>query len=343
MSVEGLSGADKHLIEDAYNHYLQQFEGVVRKLDTQRLIDAYRGSDSMCEGCHDMAGNQNACSIEYAGLFGCMGYYSSFDYPDEQELPGMNTLQEASKSSDQKTKQHAEHVLQAIEDSFTRAKEAAIDSIPYFLKERRGYDMDTGMQTLQGKALDQVVYGDHGAAGLQQEQAIDQHKLTRMYPPGVRQILAEGHGIPSWKPVDKENMVRELGEIGEGVPQHAPVETVANTFIHHHDNRVAELVKRGHKERDLKYDTLAEMQKQLSEESRKKKRTGGTRRNKRSKKKSVRAGLRKPGWVAVETCIFTAKLLDKFCETLTPQQLESGALHEEAGCVARLQHCMGPP
>ena len=64
----------------------------------------------------------------------------------------------------------------------------------------------------------------------------------------------------------------------------------------------------------------------------------GTRRNKRSKKKSVRAGLRKPGMMLeVPPCIFTAKLLDKFCETLTPQQLESGAPHEEAGCAAQVK------
>ena len=64
----------------------------------------------------------------------------------------------------------------------------------------------------------------------------------------------------------------------------------------------------------------------------------GTRKNKRISKRSMRGGLKKPGMMLeVPPCIFTAKLLDSFCETLTQQQLESGALYREAGCTARVK------
>ena len=295
MSEGNFPPNDRSIVGGAYAHYFQQFEDELKKLDTQRLVEIVNGHDSVCEGCHEMAGNQAACSIEYAGLFGCMGHDTGFDPTAmPHPLPGIDAIVDATESDDKTRRQHAENALKAIEESFTRAREAAIDDIPNFLREKRGYDVGTGIQTLQGRALDKVVYGDHGAIGLHQEQAIDQHKLARTYPIRVRQILAEGHGIPSWLPVDKENMARELGEINEGLPQHTPVETVANAFIHHHDHLVAELVEHGHKESDLKYDTLADMQKQLSEESRKKARkAGGTRPGGKQKKTRRRKHKRK--------------------------------------------------
>ena len=287
MSQADLSPADQHIVQGAYNHYRREFDRALANIDTERLVAISRGQDSACDGCHDDRGNQEACFVENAGVFGCQGHDVIFNYPDEQELPGIDTLKEASDSSDQKERHHAERVLQAIEAAFTRAREETINSLPTFLRERRGYN--TGMQTLQGKALDQVV---DGAGGLRAEQAVDQHRSIRQQPPGLQNILASSHNIPSWTPMDKGYMVRELGEIGVEFSQNTPVETIADAFIHHHDQLVVELVKNGHKERDLKYESLAGLQTQLSENSRKTRRTGGTRRNKRGKKKSMRRGVR---------------------------------------------------
>lgn len=299
MSEGNFSPDDQHIIQGAYEHYFRQFEDELKKLSTQRLVEIVEETDSVCEGCHEMAGNQAACSIEYAGLFGCMGHETGFDPTAmPHPLPGIDAIVDSTESSDQKEKQHAKHVLQAIEDSFTRAKEAAIDSIPDFLQGRRGYDVGTGMQTLQGRALDQAVYGH---AGLREKNALDQHRITRQQPSGLQDIFSLSHNVPSWKPVDKENMIQELGEIGMEIPQDVPVKTIANTFIRHRDRLVAELVDNGHEGSGLESDTLKELQTILSEEGRqggKKPRTtaeGGTRRSKRSKRKSVRALLNKRG------------------------------------------------
>lgn len=294
MSEGNFSPDDQHIIQGAYEHYFRQFEDELKKLSTQRLVEIVEETDSVCEGCHEMAGNQAACSIEYAGLFGCMGHNADFKYPDEEELPGIDAIIKDATESDDQAKMHAEHVLQAIEESFAHAREAAISSIPNFLLERRGYNAESGMQTLQGKALDQAVYGH---AGLREKNALDQHRITRQQPSGLQDIFSLSHNIPSWKPDDKENMIQELGEIGMEIPQDVPVKTIANIFIRHRDRLVAELVDNGHEGSGLESDTLAELQTILSEEGRQgkkaKKGTGGTRRNKRGKRKSVRALLNK--------------------------------------------------
>ena len=149
MSEGNFSPDDQHIIQGAYEHYFRQFEDELKKLSTQRLAEIVDETDSVCEGCHEEAGNQAACSIEYAGLFGCMGHNADFKYPDEEELPGIDAIIKDATESDDQAKMHAEHVLQAIEESFAHAREAAISSIPNFLLERRGYDKEEMIRELR--------------------------------------------------------------------------------------------------------------------------------------------------------------------------------------------------